>query len=131
MSVFVPISYTEICHDLVLMSLPWTILEYALNQTWDYAIYHLTFSHKNLMCYHQQNYICQILRQSVSFMKMLNNIELMLAVPYKLYPTSHWSWNQFLSFVSDYPGNLLKNETNFIKTVYSNLAIRKSWGIQS
>ena len=31
------------------MSLPLTILEYALNQTWDNAIYHLRISLKNLV----------------------------------------------------------------------------------
>ena len=42
-----PISWTEISQNLVLMSLPWTILKYALNQTWDYTMYHLIFSHKS------------------------------------------------------------------------------------
>ena len=44
-----PVSWTEIYQDWVLMSLPWTILEYTLNQTWDYVIYHLIFSHKKLV----------------------------------------------------------------------------------
>ena len=51
MSIFVPNIMNEIYQDLVLISLLWAILEYTLNQTWDY---HLTFSDKNLVCYHQQ-----------------------------------------------------------------------------
>ena len=58
-----PISWTEIYQGLVFMSLSWTILRYVLNQTWDYVIYHLKFSHKKLLFYHHQNYIYQILRQ--------------------------------------------------------------------
>ena len=70
---------------------------------------HLTFSHKNLLCYLQQNYIYRILRQQRNDLepRTTKDLELILVVSHKLNPTSHWRWNLFLSFVSDYLGILL------------------------
>ena len=61
---------------------------------------YLRSSHTNWLCYLQQNYISQILRQRKVFCLWTwyttQDLELIIVRSHKLHPTSDWSWSLLL-----------------------------------
>ena len=81
------------------MSLLWAILEYPLNQTWDYAIYHRTFSHQNFI-------ISKI--TYVKFWDKEKRIDLRYPTNY-IPPVTEEAGSNSYPLVSHYWGNLSTN----------------------